>query len=108
MAQCKKCNGEYDLSKMENGYCLDCKRENNLRKKNFIFKYWKDVTIMLLLSMVIYQLIKIKSDVSSIESDVSSMEYDVSSIKFDVSSIKSDVSSMESDVSSIKIDLAYR
>jgi len=102
VVQCKKCNKEYDLSKIENGYCLDCKRENNLKKKkNFIFKHWKDITTILLLSILIYQLIKIKSDVSSIESDVSSIESDVSSIESDVSSIKYDVSS-------IKIDLAYR
>ena len=81
MNQCKKCNKEFDLSEIKDGYCQDCvidDTKNNLLQDIKI----KDIVIIVILSIATYQLVEIKSDTSSMQSDTSSMQKDIWSLNY--------------------------
>ena len=93
MNQCKKCNKEFDLSEMKDGYCQDCvidDRKNNLLQDIKI----KDIVIIVILSIATYHLVEIKSNTSSMQSDISSMQSDTSSMQSDISSMQKDIWSL--------------
>ena len=82
--------------------------EKKITKRNvwLTIALWRNLVVALFMAFVTYELIQMRSELSSIESDVWDIERDTSSIERDLSSIESDVWDIERDVSSIEGDVS--